>query len=89
MRPNTPHAVYTPDHAICHGGHFYATSTIQDTCFGAFHTFVSSSTITNTEHVLDSRCLLRRLLQFYSEAIHSQCKSKPDEPNYGTSRIQK
>lgn len=77
MRPNTPHAVYTPDHAICHGGHFYATSTIQDTCFGAFHTFVSSSTITNTEHVLDSRRLLRRQLLLYSDVIHSQCKPEP------------
>lgn len=73
MRPNTAHAVYTPEHAICHGGHFYATSTIQDSCFGVFHTFVSSSTITNTEHDIDSRRLLRRLLLFYADTIKSDC----------------
>jgi hypothetical protein len=62
MRPNTPHFVVTPESAICHGGHFYATSTIQDTVFGIYHMFVASRNITNTEHTQDAQLLLRRLV---------------------------
>ncbi|KAF8220480.1 hypothetical protein L208DRAFT_1202251, partial [Tricholoma matsutake] len=38
MQPN-PHFVVTPESAICHGSHFYAVSTIQDTVFGLYHMF--------------------------------------------------
>jgi hypothetical protein len=62
MRPNTPHFVLTPEAAICHGGHFYAMSTIQDTVFGLYHMFVASKQITNTEHSHDAHLLLRRML---------------------------
>lgn len=62
MRPNTPHMVFTPESAICHGGHFYATSTIQPTIFGIYHTFSASGLLTNTEHTKGSRLLLRRLM---------------------------
>jgi hypothetical protein len=64
MRPNLPHAVYTPKHAICHGGHFYAISAIQDTMFGLVHGFISGNLVTNTEH-LSSRKLLRRMALWY------------------------
>jgi hypothetical protein len=62
MRPNTPHFVVTPQSAICHGGHFYAMSTIRDTIFGIYHMFVASRNITNTEHTQDAHLLLRRLV---------------------------
>ena len=62
MRPNTPHFVVTPESAICHGGHFYAMSTIQDTVFGIYHTFVAGRNITNTEHTEDACLLLQRLI---------------------------
>ena len=62
MRPNTPHFVVTPQSAICHGGHFYAMSTIRDTIFGMYHMFVASKNITNTEHTQDALLLLRRLI---------------------------
>ena len=62
MRPNTPHFVVTPESAICHGGHFYAMSTIRDTIFGIYHMFVASKNITNTEHTQDAHLLLRRLV---------------------------
>jgi hypothetical protein len=62
MRPNTPHFVVTPESAICHGGHFYAMSTIRDTIFGMYHMFVASKSITNTEHTQDAHLLLRRLV---------------------------
>ena len=58
MRPNTPHFVVTPESAICHGGHFYAMSTIRDTIFGIYHMFVASKNITNTEHTQDAHLLL-------------------------------
>ena len=64
MRPNTPHFVVMPVSAICHGGHFYATSTIRDTIFGIYHMFVASRSITNTEHTRDAHLLLRRLVVY-------------------------
>lgn len=68
MRPNTLHAVYTPEHAICHGGHFYAISTIQDTLFGLVHSFIAGNFVTNTDHK-SSRLLLRRIAHFYYGAL--------------------
>jgi hypothetical protein len=64
MRPNTPHFVVTPESAICHGGHFYAMSTIQDTVFGLYHMFVASKRVTNTEHSHDAHLLLRRMVAY-------------------------
>lgn len=69
MKPNTPHYVLTMDAAICHGGHFYAMSTIQDTIFGVFHMFALSKSITNTEHSNDSRLLLRRLTVYIHHVL--------------------
>lgn len=71
MRPNTPHLVVTPEAAICHGGHFYATSTIRQTCHGILHTFIASSLLTNTEHTTASRDLLRRLLAYYWKSFRT------------------
>jgi hypothetical protein len=68
MRPNTPHAVFTPDHAICHGGHFYCTSTLLQTLFGIVHAFIGGLVLTNTEH-LPSRKLLRRMAQFFYDGL--------------------
>lgn len=64
MQPNTPHYVVTPRAAICHGGHFYAMSTIRDTVYGVFHMFALSKSITNTEHSHASCLLLRRLVVY-------------------------
>lgn len=71
MRPNTPHLVVTPQASICHGSHFYASSTLRSTCHGILHTFIASSLLTNTEHTTASRELLRRLLGFYLKAFLS------------------
>ena len=64
MRLNTPHLVVTPEHAICHGGHFYAMSTIRDTCFRIYHMFVGGSALTNTEYSLHAHQMLTCML-FY------------------------
>jgi len=79
MRPNTPHFVVTPDSAICHGGHFYAMSTIRDTIFGIYHMFVASKNITNTEHTKDAHLLFRRLV-IYCHYILIQNQDKQGLP---------
>jgi hypothetical protein len=63
MRPNTPHAVFTTDHCITKGGHFYSTSNIQDTFFGIVHCLMANNLITNTHHI-SSRYLLMRMMQY-------------------------
>ena len=68
MRPNTPHAVFSPVHAICHGGHFYSTGNLQRTFFGIVHAFIGGQLLTNTEHS-PSRGLLRRMGQFYYDGL--------------------
>jgi hypothetical protein len=65
MQPNTPHAVLTPNASICHGGHYYATSTVRQTCYGVFIGFVLNSIITNTEHTSPSMLFFRRLTQYW------------------------
>ena len=71
MRPNTPHAVFTPEPSICHGGHFYSTSTMQDTMFGIVNTFMNPSALTNTDHPPHA-ILLRRIAAFYHESLVKQ-----------------
>jgi hypothetical protein len=68
MRPNTLHAVFTPQHVICHGGHFYSCGNIQDTMFGIVHTFIGNKMLTNAEHS-PSRLLLRRISFFYHDIL--------------------
>ncbi|KAJ3507190.1 hypothetical protein NLJ89_g6444 [Agrocybe chaxingu] len=65
MRPNTPHCVFTLESSICHGAHFYATSTIRSSCYGLIHSFLAGNVISNTEHESESRELLRRLVTYY------------------------
>lgn len=66
--PNTPHAVYTPEHAVCHGGHFLATSTMEKTMCGIIHSLMGGRLLTNTEHHA-SWLLLRRIVYFYHDAL--------------------
>ncbi|KAG6905081.1 hypothetical protein DXG01_005226 [Tephrocybe rancida] len=62
MRPNTLHAVYTPADAVCRGGHFYPISTIRDSVYGLYHTFVASGLVTNADHWQASQKMLTRIL---------------------------
>lgn len=71
MRPNTLHAVYTPEHAVCRGGHFYATSTIQDTFSALVHTFVGDLIVTNATYP-ESRFILAEMINFYHIALVRQ-----------------
>ena len=78
MRPNTPHAVLTPDAAICHGGHYLSTSTIRLTCHGYLMGFSLSTLITNTSHTTECQLLFRKMLGYYYE-VYTQ--GQPDAGN--------
>ena len=76
MRPNTPHAVMTPDAAICHGGHYLSTSTLRLTCYGYLIGFSLSTLLTNTNHTTECQLLFRKLLGYYFE-VYTQ--GQPDD----------
>ncbi|KAF8324811.1 hypothetical protein F5887DRAFT_926536 [Amanita rubescens] len=76
MRPHTPHAVVTPVHSICFGGHFYSTGALKDTCHGILHTFVGSAQLTNAD-CRSSWELLHRLVVFY----HQELVENGDDPD--------
>lgn len=71
MRPNTLHSVYTPEPAVCRGGHYYATSTLQDTFAALVHTFVIDLVCTNATY-LESRFILAAMINFYHTALVKQ-----------------
>jgi len=63
MRLNTPHAVFTTEHCIAVGGHFFSFANLQDSFFGLIHAFCIDTFVTNTEHP-QTRVLLFRMLQY-------------------------
>jgi hypothetical protein len=67
MRPNTLHYVLTLEHTITHGKHFYAKSTLRDTCYGIVHCSILNKTITNTEHPRTTQLLCRMLVWYIDE----------------------
>jgi len=68
MRPNTPHAVFTPENAICHGGHYYAATTMTDTFYGISHCFNADRLLTNVQHQ-NSRRMIRKIIDLYYSAF--------------------
>lgn len=78
MRPNTLHFVVGLDNTIVHGRHFYATSTIFESCLGIIHTFVLGLQITNQTHER-ARMLLRRLMTMWLDS-YLQVTSVPGAP---------
>jgi hypothetical protein len=72
MRPNTVHVVFTAEHSVCRGGHYYATSTLRDSCYGIIHTFVAGGLTTNASHSKEAFMSLSFMLAyFHSEFIDS------------------
>jgi hypothetical protein len=67
MRPNTMHAVFSPESCIFEGGHFYATSTMQDTMFAIVHTFINNF-YTNADKPSHG-ILLRHIAWFYHKVL--------------------
>lgn len=50
MRPGARHYVVTTEPAIVYGRHFYCSSTIKQSCYGAVHTLIGNQVLTNTQH---------------------------------------
>ncbi|KAG6913938.1 hypothetical protein DXG01_003397 [Tephrocybe rancida] len=69
LRPQTFHAVITPVPTVVDGGHFIASVTIRETCFGIYDDFIAGRFITNTEHHKASFTLLSRLLILYHKSF--------------------
>ena len=66
MRPNTPHYVLGLENSIMLGRHFYATSTIFDTCIGIIHSTILGEHVTNQEHPR-ARTFWRRLMFMWAD----------------------
>ena len=69
MRANTAHYVFTTEHSIFQGNHFYTTSTLRDSLYGLTHCLMGDIIITNTSHAEAVLLLLRLLHYFYSEFV--------------------
>ncbi|KAF8884579.1 hypothetical protein CPB84DRAFT_1850624 [Gymnopilus junonius] len=77
MKPSTPHFVYGITAAVCHGGHYYMTSLMQDTLQGVIHAFVLNNFLTNTAH-WPTRQIFRRILLFYHLGLVEGCVPSSD-----------
>lgn len=69
MRPNTLHAVFTTKHSVSMGGRYISTSTLRDTCYGIFQSFVTRKPLTGDGHVREAFMLLARMVAFYSTSL--------------------
>lgn len=76
MRPNTPHAVLTPNASITHGAFYFSSSNIRSTCYGFLMTFSMSTLLTNTCHAKECQFLFRELLGYYYEIY---TRGSPDD----------
>jgi hypothetical protein len=71
MRPNSLHAVFTTEHSVSMGGHYISTSTLRDTCYGIYQSFVTRKSLTGNGRVREAFMLLARILAFYSTYLMS------------------
>jgi hypothetical protein len=62
------HAVFTPAATICHGGHFYSTSMLQDILCATVHSFMDHQKITNMHHP-PAAALLRQMSTFFFNGL--------------------
>ncbi|KAG6906717.1 hypothetical protein DXG01_012460 [Tephrocybe rancida] len=69
LKPQTFHAVITPIPTVVNGGHFIASVTVCETCFGIYDDFIAGRFITNTEHHKASFTLLSHLLVLYHKSF--------------------
>ncbi|KAL0572373.1 hypothetical protein V5O48_009588 [Marasmius crinis-equi] len=68
MRPCTPHYVVTLENSLCHGSHFFAATTMTDTCVGIMHTFTHQLHITNQPDV-EHRLTLARVMCYWESFL--------------------
>ncbi|KAF8231432.1 hypothetical protein L208DRAFT_1277151, partial [Tricholoma matsutake] len=60
-----PHTVLTVDSAICYGGHFYASSMLEESNFGFFNSFLGSTLLTNAQHTSDAQLMLQQMVAYF------------------------
>ncbi|KAL0574807.1 hypothetical protein V5O48_007164 [Marasmius crinis-equi] len=72
MPPGMYHFVYTLEPSICHGRHFFCSSTIRQTCWALFHSFVLGRTITNTDHTKNRTSLVRLIAFWHKEFVERE-----------------
>lgn len=76
MRPCTPHYVLTQEPTIVFGKHFYASSTIADSCVGLVQTLLHDRIITNTTHG-DVHHFLGCILHWWLDIARRRADSSP------------
>jgi hypothetical protein len=69
MRPNTLHAVATPEASLVRGKFFYSAATLRDTVYGALHDCLYNHLVTNTQHQAASIRTLYRILSVINEHL--------------------
>ncbi|TFK68887.1 hypothetical protein BDN72DRAFT_858108 [Pluteus cervinus] len=80
MRPNTPHAVITPESSICYGGYLICHTTIRDTCYGLFHSASRGHVLTNVAGIPEALLLLRRIMMYWASVVPTS-RSNPHQPD--------
>ncbi|KDR86190.1 hypothetical protein GALMADRAFT_219157 [Galerina marginata CBS 339.88] len=68
LPPNMPHSVYTADHLICFGGHFFTSFTMKNTLVAVIHNFFCYHISTNTDH-FEWRDFIHRITTFFHHTI--------------------
>jgi hypothetical protein len=82
MKPNTAHAILTPDAAICYGGHYITTSNLWSTCYGHLTGFSMSTLLTNTNHTSECQLLFWNMLSYYFDVY-----TRGGSDDAGTSKV--
>lgn len=72
MRPCTPHYVLTRRPTMVIGKHFFSSSTVMDSCYGAVHTLMGNNILTNTAHPETLHCLVALLDWWIDLKKHSE-----------------
>ncbi|KAF8873848.1 hypothetical protein CPB84DRAFT_1690553 [Gymnopilus junonius] len=78
MKANTPHFVYGMEAAVCHGGHYYMTSLMQDTLQGVIHAFILNNFLTNTSHWPTCQ-IFHHILLFYHLGLMEESIPSSDQ----------
>ncbi|KAK7039284.1 hypothetical protein VNI00_010189 [Paramarasmius palmivorus] len=70
MQPCTPHYVFTLCPSLCHGAHFYASSTMERSYWGIVHTFFRDHEITNQDHHVYHELLFRMVAHWHDVIVN-------------------
>ena len=68
MQSNTHHIIFTLEHVICIGGHFYTTSTLQNMLYDLEQHFFLGHLVTTAEYIT-SHLLLCRFAHFFPRRL--------------------